>query len=284
MILFKTEFDLKKYLSKHIANNICIGFVPTMGALHLGHISLIEECKKHTQLTVCSIFVNPTQFNNKEDFDKYPITIEQDIYMLEHAGCDVLFLPSVDEMYHTNFDKNKTFNLGFIATVFEGTKRPGHFNGVCMIVERLLQIVEPNILFLGQKDYQQCIVIKKLISLMQKENQIKVIICATNREKNGLAMSSRNRRLSDEAKQKACIVFNSFYSIKQNININNYQSLLQQANQNILDNNFDSIDYLSLANAETLEPIEDWNGQTKLVILFAGFIEEVRLIDNMILN
>lgn len=280
MFIFKKITDLQNYLSKQTN----IGFVPTMGALHNGHTSLIEASKKKCTTTVCSIFVNPTQFNDKKDFEKYPITIEQDILQLELAGCDVLFLPSVDEIYPEGTEAKKQYNLGFIETVFEGEKRPGHFNGVCMVVEHLLNIVNPNVLFLGQKDYQQCIVIKKLIELMHKTNDIEVIICATKREENGLAMSSRNKRLSEVAKDKAKIIYESFLLIKQHITPLNSSTLIDVTHQSILQNNFTAIDYLSLANSNTLEPITNWDGKTSVVILFAGFIEGVRLIDNMVLQ
>ena len=170
-----------------------------MGALHNGHVSLISQSKKKTDITVCSIFVNHAQFNNPDDFEKYPSTIENDILLLEESGCDILFIPSEDEIYPDAASKNKHFELGYLEKVLEGEFRPGHFQGVCLVVERLLNIVEPDFLFLGQKDYQQCLVIKKLISLMQKN--IKVIICPILREKNGLAMSSRNLRLNEEEKE-----------------------------------------------------------------------------------
>ena len=282
MILFKSSIQLNQYIQKQKDSALSIGFVPTMGALHQGHISLINQSKATCNITVCSIFVNPTQFNDINDFNQYPITIEQDIYMLEMATCDVLFLPTVDDMYPSSFDKSKDYDLGFIETVFEGAYRAGHFNGVCMVVERLLQIVTPNKLFLGQKDYQQCIVLKRLIELMQVH--IDLIICPIAREENGLAMSSRNRRLSDAMKDKAKIIYQSFNNIKQAITTINSVQLIDNTKHYLLQNGFDKIDYLSLANAETLEPIDVWNGTTKIVVLVAAFTEGVRLIDNMILN
>ncbi len=282
MILFKLASQLHKYIHQQKAEGKTIGFVPTMGALHQGHISLINKSKAQCDVTVCSIFVNPTQFNDAKDFEKYPITIEQDIYMLEIAKCDVLFLPSVEEIYPNETAKNKQYDLGFIETVFEGAYRPGHFNGVCMVVERLLHIVNPNQLFIGQKDYQQCIVIKKLVELMKAE--IEVVICPTSREENGLAMSSRNKRLSDEMKDKANIIYQSFNKIKKEITANNAVELVANGRENLLQNGFDKIDYLSLANAKTLAPIELWDGNLQLVILVAAFTEGVRLIDNMVLN
>jgi pantoate--beta-alanine ligase len=282
MILFKLASQLNQYIQQQKAQNKTIGFVPTMGALHQGHISLIKKSKAQCNITVCSIFVNPTQFNDAKDFEKYPITIEQDIYMLEMAKCDILFLPSVEEIYPTEIAKNKQYDLGFIETVFEGAYRAGHFYGVCMVVERLLHIVIPTHLFLGQKDYQQCIVIKRLVELMKAE--IEVVICPTSREENGLAMSSRNKRLSAEMKDKAKIIYQSFDKIKKDIAVNNTLELIANAKESILQNGFTRIDYISLANAKTLEPVYHWDGRTQLVVLVAAFAEGVRLIDNMVVN
>lgn len=282
MIIFKLASQIEFYIQQQKKLGKTIGFVPTMGALHQGHISLISESKKKCSITICSIFVNPTQFNDKKDFEKYPITIEQDIYLLEMAKCDVLFLPEIDEIYPASFDKNKQYDLGFIETVFEGAYRIGHFNGVCMVVERLLNIVNPSTLFLGQKDYQQCIVITNLIALMQAK--IEVVICPTSREKNGLAMSSRNKRLSDGMKEKAKIIYESLSKIKHQITTTNSIELIADAKKSLLQNGFDKLDYLSLANAETLAPIEIWDGSTKLVVLVAAFTEGVRLIDNIVIN
>lgn len=282
MIIFKLPSQIKQYIQQQKTEGKTIGFVPTMGALHQGHISLISESKKKCEITICSIFVNPTQFNDIKDFEKYPVTIEQDIYMLETAKCDVLFLPTTNEIYPSDSDKNRKYDLGFIETVFEGAYRPGHFNGVCMVVEKLLQVINPDLLFLGQKDYQQCIVIKQLIKLLNAK--IEVVVCPTSREINGLAMSSRNKRLSNDMKERAKIIYESFCKIKNEITPENSIRLIADAKQVLLQNGFSKIDYLSLANAETLAPIENWDGNTKLVVLVAAFTEDVRLIDNMVLH
>ena len=195
MIIFKKAADIHNFLSNKREENQSIGFVPTMGALHEGHISLIIKSKSANSLTICSIFVNPTQFNNPMDFEKYPITIDSDITMLEEAGCDILFLPSTDEIYPKEFIKIN-YELGYLESILEGKYRPGHFQGVCMVVERLLRIIPCNILYLGQKDYQQCMVIEKMISLRNMD--VDLVIAPTVRESDGLAMSSRNRRLSIE--------------------------------------------------------------------------------------
>ena len=201
MIILKSATEVARFVMEKHKNGAVIGLVPTMGALHQGHISLLEKSKQLSSITVSSIFVNPTQFNNASDFEKYPITIEKDIDMLEAAGCDMLFLPSVFEMYPYGTAKLPNYNLGFLETVLEGKFRPGHFQGVCQVVDRLLNIILPDLLFLGQKDYQQCMVIGKMKELVKINTQI--IICPTLREPNGLAMSSRNLRLTSDEKKKA---------------------------------------------------------------------------------
>src|ERR1700753_3477170 len=166
MIVFKKAGDLASWLDKQRSEGRSIGFVPTMGALHQGHISLIAISKKATSLTVCSIFVNPTQFNDPKDFQKYPITIEKDIALLEKADTDILFLPEVSEMYPTGTSGLEHYDLGPLETLLEGKFRPGHFQGVAQVMQRLLNIVRPDDLFMGSKDYQQCMVVQRLIEIM----------------------------------------------------------------------------------------------------------------------
>ena len=283
MIICKTIDSLQAVLKPLSKMNEGIGFVPTMGALHEGHLSLIGSSKKNSGTTVCSIFVNPTQFNDAKDFEKYPITIQNDIVLLEAAQCDVLFLPSVAEIYPEELVTNHHYELGFIETVLEGSHRPGHFQGVCQVVQRLLAIVQPNEIFLGQKDYQQCMVIKKLTTLLGLD-ATNVIIGKTVRETSGLAMSSRNMRLSDADKQRATAVFTVLNYVKQNIQSGPLSHLLFNAQDQIRSAGFEKIDYVAICNASTLEPIANWDGKEKLVVLVAAFLSGVRLIDNMVIN
>ena len=262
------------------ANGIKIGFVPTMGALHPGHVSLIAEAKKNSGTVVSSIFVNPTQFNDTKDFEKYPNTIEQDIYLLEKAGCDVLFLPSVKEMYPEGLSTTKQYDLGYLETVLDGAYRPEHFQGVCRVVEKLLTIVHPDKLFLGQKDYQQCLVIKKLSVLMEADMEI--VICTTLREADGLAMSSRNLRLTDADRKKAPLIYETLQFIQQNIRPGYLNDLKERAANYLTAEGF-KVDYIEIADAYTLALMETWDGKTPLVALAAAFIGEVRLIDNLLL-
>jgi pantoate--beta-alanine ligase len=286
MILFKQVADIHTYLEKQGKKALQTGFVPTMGALHQGHLSLIKESKKENGTTVCSIFVNPTQFNDPKDFEKYPTTIEQDIYQLETAGCDILFLPGVAEMYPDGTATTKHYELGYLENILEGKYRPGHFQGVCQVVDRLLQIVQPDNLYIGQKDYQQCMVIKKLVDIMGI--QTTVHICATLREANGLAMSSRNMRLNDAEREQAAELFKTLTVIKDTIRKEAIADIKANAMLYLSGKGFKP-DYIELADATTLEPIIDpiaigWNGQTSVVALIAAFLNEVRLIDNIIIE
>lgn len=281
MIIFKKRIDISNYIVNYKKTSGKIGFIPTMGALHKGHISLIEASKKTDTLTICSIFVNPTQFNNTADFEKYPVTIEKDIDLLEKAGCNILFLPSVEEIYPADSSTTLPYELGFIETVLDGKYRPGHFQGVCNVVQRLLDIVQPNTIYLGQKDYQQCMVIKKLTELIQSPTQI--IICPTLRESDGLAMSSRNMRLTSVERIKAVKISEVLLFIKQEIKPGNLQDLKQRC-INYLTNEGYNVDYVEIADATNLTLLQNWDGKTKLVALVAAFLNEVRLIDNRIVN
>ena len=283
MILFKKATDLHNYLDSQSEKNNKHGFIPTMGALHAGHISLIETSKKENTVTVCSIFVNPMQFNDPNDFEKYPVTLEKDIYLLETAGCDVLFLPSVNEIYPDDVSPQRHYDLGYPETVLEGKYRPGHFQGVCMVVHRLLDIIKPGHLYLGQKDYQQSLIITRLIDLIGLRQLIKVVVCPTLREPDGLAMSSRNLRLGTEERKKAATIFRCLCFIKENLKKGGLTELKEQAAGMLGENNFKP-DYVEIADSNTLEPVRHWDGKQKLVALIAAFINDVRLIDNMRLN
>jgi len=281
MLLLKKTGDLRQYLDKKMKEGLSIGFVPTMGALHKGHISLIESSKKDNSITVCSLFVNPKQFNDPKDFEKYPVTIEKDIYLLESAGCDVLFIPSVEEIYPEGNTQQKKYDLGYLETIFEGKYRPGHFQGVCMVMHRLLEIVKPHNLYLGQKDYQQCMVIKKLIEL---ENlKINVVIGNTLRENDGLAMSSRNMRLNEPERKQAVKISETLSFIKKEIKPGYIGDLKERALQYLTAENF-KVDYAEIATADTLRILENWDGKQPVVALVAAYLNEVRLIDNMLLN
>jgi len=273
--LIETISSLKK--------DISIGFVPTMGALHAGHLSLIEKSKQENAITVCSIFVNKKQFNNLSDFEKYPNTIEQDLALLSEIGCDIVFTPQQEEIYPIN-EKEKRFELGNIETVLEGSYRPGHFQGVCMVVQKLLEIVQPTTLYLGKKDYQQCKVIQKMMLLEGFDKTLHLSLVATKRANNGLALSSRNLRLNAEALLKASILYQCLVETKEKIigssNID-FGFLADQAKDKMIQNGFESVDYFSFVN-ESFEPIQKKsNTMQSIIILTAATIDGVRLIDNI---
>jgi pantoate--beta-alanine ligase len=280
MILIKDILTLKKHLAGYKDAGKTIGFVPTMGALHDGHITLVNKAISENDVFVCSIFVNPTQFNNPTDFQKYPITIEADIDKLEKAGCGILFLPSVEEMYPKG-ETNVYYELGTLETILEGKYRPGHFQGVCMIVDKLLAAVSPSVLYLGRKDYQQCMVISKMMQLRQYNIQLS--ICDTVREKDGLAMSSRNMRLNEVERKQALRIIEALKHINNNIKKGNIEVLKKEATL-FLERNGYKVDYVEIADADTLELQDVWDGNKKLVALVAAYLNEVRLIDNIILN
>lgn len=278
---FKRVSDIQLFLQLKTNQNLKIGFVPTMGALHEGHLSLIKKSNEECDITVCSVFVNPTQFNNKKDLDKYPRTIENDLIVLSAAFCDVLFLPEVKDIYPQA--SKKYYDLGNLEKVFEGEFRPGHFQGVCQVVDRLFEIVEPDAVYFGQKDYQQCMVINRLIQTTPGFENIEMNIVPTMREKSGLAMSSRNMRLSEEEKNKASAIHQTLIYLKEKLAPGDLSALLNTANQKLAAAGFNT-EYISIADAETLETITNWNGHRSVVALVAAFMGEVRLIDNMVLT
>jgi pantoate--beta-alanine ligase len=280
MIIFKKARQVSEYIDQQIKEGKKIGFVPTMGALHNGHLSLIDTCKNSNDITVCSIFVNPAQFNNSDDLKNYPVTTAKDIEQLISHQCDILFLPLVKEMYPSNFVK-KQYALGEIENRLEGYFRPGHFQGVCQAVDRLLQIIQPHDLYLGQKDYQQCMVIKKLLEITEREDAIKLNIVPTLRETDGLAMSSRNLRLNEEQRQLAASIFNELNFIKEHIHNRSLEELKKKAGEHLIQKGF-KVDYVEIANAEDLSVATGTSG--KLVALAAATIGNVRLIDNIVLN
>ena len=281
MILFKHPKDITTFIVNQSIERNSIGFVPTMGALHNGHISLIQTARAENELVIASIFVNPTQFTEQSDFEKYPSSIEADIFNLEKAGCDMLFLPTVADMYPNGSLPSRQYDLGRLDSILEAEFRPGHFQGVCQVVQRLLDIVVPGKLYLGQKDFQQCLVIKKMIALLDIDTSI--IICPTQREPDGLAMSSRNSRLTSAERAKASHLNKALLSIKENLREGDLRQLQRNA-QEILTNQGIKVEYIVIANAQTLEIIQNWDGKSALVALVAAYINEVRLIDNLVLN
>lgn len=276
MIQCKRVTDLQRMLRGKRDSGLKIGFVPTMGALHDGHISLIERCRSENDVAVCSIFVNPAQFNNKEDFEKYPMSLGKDIDLLLRAQCDIVFVPGVPDMYPPGLP-DKHFRIGKLEHILEGEFRPGHFQGVCKAVDRLLQIVQPDMLYLGRKDLQQCLVVREM---MRTEGHQSVLVFGeTVRERNGLAMSSRNRRLSDAQKENASKLYKHLETIKSIYpDAAALAAQLQQSRKQLEGAGF-TIEYLTVADSLTLEPAGESTGD--VTALFAAWIDGVRLIDNI---
>lgn len=282
-------FDQIEPLMAHLEQfdkNYSLGFVPTMGALHDGHIELIKQAKNENEIVVCSIFVNKIQFNNEEDFIKYPKNIEKDIQLLTKVDCDYLLIPSQENIFPIHY-VYKSFDLGSIENDLEGLHRPGHFQGVCNVVERLLSIVKPNKLYLGQKDIQQCMVIKKLLTFIDQVTTIDLKICSTVRNNFGLALSSRNQRLSNVGLEKATILYKALQHAKifvsENENIEDFNELIQSCIQMILNEGFQFVDYFSILNRDFKTIDENAINKQPYCIVTAATIENVRLIDNIII-
>jgi pantoate--beta-alanine ligase len=282
MVIFKKIQDIKKYIYDAKVSGSKPGFVPTMGALHEGHLSLIGKARADGMLVICSIFLNPTQFNDKKDYDRYPVSTSADIELLLGAGCDVLFLPSVDEIYPGGEAETRTYDFGFLDTILEGAQRPGHFKGVGQVVGRLLEIVEPQKLYLGQKDYQQCMVITKLIGMMGIQD-LQVVVCPTTREADGLAMSSRNRRLTEPQRIVAAVIYQCLVSIESKQSSANFGVVRKECEDLLAAKGF-ATEYVALADARSLAPLDNYSKDTPMVALIAAKIGEIRLIDNILLQ
>lgn len=281
MNVFKESSAIAGYLKAQRHSGRKYGFVPTMGALHQGHLSLIARAKQENDLVICSVFVNPAQFNDPKDFELYPKTMGQDIELLQRAGCDTVFTPATEQLYPNGIDPDEKYEIGDIEFILEGKYRPGHYQGVCKVMQRLLHIVNPDRLYLGEKDFQQCLVIRKLLSLLNMDTQ--VVICPTRREPDGLAMSSRNIRLSGEQRQKATAIFRALSFIRENIRPGALNQTRDDAVQILLQAGF-KIDYLEIVTVDGLQPVSLWDGKTKIIALAAAYMGTVRLIDNMELS
>lgn len=279
MLVFNKKVDLKKHLQSSHKTNSSIGFVPTMGALHDGHLSLLKKSLEDNNITIISIFVNPTQFNNSEDLDKYPRTLENDIKKVESLNNNILvYNPSAEDIYEGKTVASN-FNFDGLENQMEGKHRPGHFDGVGTIVKKLFEIVEPNKAYFGQKDFQQLQIVKKLVS---KYNiSVEIIGCPIHRETNGLAMSSRNQRLSKEAREKSAFIFETLQKAKVFFKKNSANKTIEFVENEFLKHSEFSLEYFEIADEASLLPCKRKNKNKQYRAFLAVFIEEIRLIDNI---
>ena len=279
MEVFTSIQSLRSFLHQQRSLNKSIGLIPTMGALHEGHISLLNSAKSENDVTVCSIFVNPTQFNNSEDLAKYPRTLEQDFDMLENAGCSAVFAPSVEEMYPE--PPVMTFNFGSLETVMEGASRPGHFNGVGIVVSRLFNIIQADSAYFGQKDLQQVSVIRQMIADLAFP--VKLVVCPTVREVSGLAMSSRNQRLSTAEKSLAPNIYQILTAAKDALlNGEAVENVRESAIKKFSELPEFTLDYVEIVAIKTLLPVSEIKTTGSTAICVAAFLGPVRLIDNIV--
>ncbi|GAB3320506.1 pantoate--beta-alanine ligase [Larkinella ripae] len=279
MQLFETIAGLRQALDSQRAAKLSTGFVPTMGALHAGHMALIAACKADNDLTVCSIFVNPTQFNNPDDLARYPHTLEADCQLLKAAGCDFVFAPSVDEMYPGN--PVLKIHFGELETVLEGAFRPGHFNGVGIVVAKLFNIVQPNRTYFGQKDLQQVAVVKRLIRDLGF--LLELVRVPIVREDDGLAMSSRNRNLSPVERREAPELYRALSQARDELHNGGSIDAAKTVVLSHLQNHPDfRLEYFEIANADTLQPVDQLQAPGATALCIAAHLGKTRLIDNLI--
>lgn len=277
--IFNNKQTVHSYLEKLRSQGKSIGFVPTMGALHNGHLSLIEQAKIRTDIVVCSIFVNPTQFNDKKDLENYPRPIEDDIKKLQDAQCDVLFIPEVGEMYTNN--EQWSIDLDSLDNILEGEIRPGHYQGVTQIVNKLFDIVDPDFAFFGQKDYQQFMVISHMVNKLLL--RVNLVLCPIIREKDGLAMSSRNIYLSPADRQNSLALFKSltlFQDLYKNKDIDQLKTEITSflnAAPGI------ELEYFEIFNAKSFQPASSKHVGS-VIALVAAKVGSIRIIDNMIIE
>lgn len=280
MKIFYQKLALEQYLDSLRLANKRIGLVPTMGALHEGHLTLLAYTKPHCDVLVCSVFVNPTQFNNQDDLEKYPRPVERDLDLLRRNGCDIVFMPTVEEMYDGN--ENWEIDLGELDKILEGAFRPGHYQGVTQIVKKLFDVVKPTIACFGQKDYQQYLVIKKMVELFSI--QVKLLLCPTIREKEGLALSSRNVRLSKKGKQQAQAIAAILNEVQPNVSHLGVKEARKIAISDFQTHEAFKLEYFEICDPDDLKVVADESKAEKLIALVAVWLEDVRLIDNVIFD
>ena len=278
MQFFNTKKELLAVLEIYRNEGKVIGFVPTMGALHEGHLSLVKDSKKNSDITVVSIFVNPTQFNDPEDLKRYPRTLEKDLDLLKSVNCDLVFAPSVEEIYPE--PDTRKFDFGYLESIMEGAKRPGHFNGVGQVVSRLFDIVQPHKAFFGMKDFQQVAIIKNMVK--QLNYSVEIISCPIVREENGLAKSSRNTLLEENYKKNAPHIYATLKKACTFVPKMKVVELKKWIIDEINSNPFLKVEYVEIVDDTTLKIINDWSESENKVACVAVYAGKIRLIDNIV--
>ncbi len=280
MHILKNIDQLRKYLTSHRLPGSRLGFVPTMGALHEGHLSLVRESVKHNDITLSSIFVNPTQFNNKNDLLHYPKTLEDDLLMLKNEGCSAVFLPDNDIMYPS--EPVIGFDIGYLDEILEGAFRKGHFNGVLLIVAKFFNLIKPDLAYFGQKDLQQYVVLKTMVDELFFDLQM--VMMPIVRENDGLAMSSRNRRLDEKLRANATSFYKALNLAKHNLE----EGLAITETKKLVEAYFEnregvSLEYFDIVDSNTLLQVDKISTTTSTALCIAGYVGEIRLIDNIII-
>lgn len=283
MIICRTREDISVVVADIRKRNNSLGFIPTMGALHQGHISLVSKSIRDNNCTAVSVFVNPTQFNNKNDLQTYPRTLDADMALLEKAGVDIVFVPSVDTMYPEGVDNvTESYDFGFIGSVMEGAARPGHFNGVGIVVHRLFDLVRPNRAYFGMKDFQQIAIIREMVR--QQNINIEIVPCPIVRESDGLALSSRNARLSQEQRAQAVQISQMLFAAVDLVAHKSVAEVKQFVVASINAVPMLDVEYFEIVDGNTLQSVSEWSQADWIVGCVTVNVGEVRLIDNITLK
>jgi pantoate--beta-alanine ligase len=281
MQVFNEIAPLKAFIRAKKHEGKSIGLVPTMGALHAGHLSIIQASQAENDITICSIYVNPAQFNNAADLEKYPRTIDKDTKSLEKVECDVLFCPSNREMYEN--DSLLKFDFGHLDKVMEGRFRPGHFSGVALVVSKLFNLVEPDRAYFGQKDWQQLVIIRQLVMELKFNLELRVV--PIFREADGLAMSSRNQRLAAAEREKAVVFYRALEAAKTSLlSGSSFDEVSTMVRKIVESSDLVTLEYFEIAESKNLNLLDNVKAADRAIMCIAGFVGEVRLIDNMFLD
>ena len=283
MIICKTRDEISAAVAELRRQNKTLGFVPTMGALHNGHLSLVKKSMSENDCTAVSIFVNPTQFNNKHDLQTYPRTVDADVKLLEETGADIAFVPSVETMYPEGLDNvTESYDFGFIGQVMEGAARPGHFNGVGIVVHRLFDLVKPDRAYFGMKDFQQIAIIREMVR--QCNINIEIIPCPIVREDDGLALSSRNTRLNEEQRRQAVQISQTLFKAVGLVGEKSVEEVKEFVVSTVNSVPLLDVEYFEIVDGYSLQTISSWNEAEWVVGCITVNVGDVRLIDNITLK